>query len=1450
MHYYIKINKHFRIFLWIIIAFIAMTSAYRGIAIGSLPPSSKQGITATWKTDLDEAIGLARTSLKPILVFFTAPSCGECIRLKSFSLANPALQSVILKFERVEIDLSRRPELAMTFQVKKVPALYVIEPDGKIKGQFEGYATAKELRRALEKVYLKDTPLKNIDLIIDALKTGKASLRQWRRAMLVMGDRESRKEIEKIAKNLSPGDRKALLSCISDKLLAVRLGALELLEDHNNNIRGLDPWTNQLSKNQQQTLTEWQKWGGSKSTGTLKQSQITRKKFNRYLQDLIGDDPERSRYALQTLSNGGKNISLWLVEYLSSGPSLNSNDIRLIQEVQYSLVIPDEVNLDPSTTAHRIIWGNQDVQTGTLRQLADCGIQIAAIPADLLKSRDPVIREAAIEVLFSSAGTLALDPVQKHLKNETDPDIIFAALKNLGKIKAQKSQMILESYFNNENEDLVIAAIEGAVELSIGPLDSKILPLLDDPRWRVRVAALDAIQKKGDRDSDTTASFRGKNNSSRRNIAKSVTRCLDDKDPFVRHTAALTLSVLKPSNAEKSLNKAYKKYPDMHGVIISVLIHLGKNIPASYIDNLFDIETDHLLLVLDRLKEISSNSRSLIHKAANSENPDIACTALRIIAGSENRSSSDREILITALKSKSSEKQLTIIQEFDLSSKEKEKLSKIIQNPAPDSKKGKLFLRTTNEDIINTISDIMGNPSVSEMIRSDAMVLLCKYGHRPAFKNAVDQWQIMTPSMRESIIRSFDLYGDEAIPLFKKALLDDNTDVWEAAINLLSDKGSERFVEPFYQQLLMPSNRLKPALIWSEGLNYVCSQHPKRLLPFAEKILANSSSYRSDLVILALTIYSYSGKKEKNVSDSFKFISHENPFIRRAAWIATHAGNENEFKKNLTTLQTDPSKYIRELIPCLLFNYEYRQIELALYFSAEEVFSGYDGIRLNMSDMENYDYESVKKLSDSSVHTLKTMIADDKSQRVKFQCMLTLLSYQIPYDLNKALETGKASADPDFIARSLKNFFSIKQRSLGKNFNILLPLLQTPNGKNYGEYFIEEFTKRWGIKNQTRSEISFTAVPKKTVVESEIASFVDPYSYYERQATERFELIFFTAIGSTQNFITEGLLKVIKYSHPGLKITRYDINTQEGLLYNEALCNKFYVDKNLHTMSPVVFTQSGYLINHEIKLNALRQLIERSSENLESDDWLKITPDELNAAKISIAKRGHTYAWYHMAGSGFIAGMNPGLLATLLFLLSFLLRIKQHGKKLLKAGMVFLTTVPVAVILLWSNARSTIINTSVLNSINTILTIIMALALFSIASRFFLTALNHLRNKNKPPGLPIIMSEKRILMIVMLWAVSVMVLNIISFGDQALLSLSYLIKTNVSFFRSTTLFTLYTIAFLIPASCIIISCAMITENERYLTFIKKNKALWKFLTGCLWLYIFINFFKAVSSTSV
>lgn len=1424
------------------------------LALGSIQPSARvrqYGVPAAWGTDLDEAIGRAQVSMRPILVFFTAPDCTACDHIRHVSLNNAALQPVIRKFERVKIDLSKRPELVALFHIEKLPAFCVIDPSGRIQGHTEGYATAKALKKYLESIVAGHWSALEIDRLIAALATGRASADQWRKALSSMDNSDIRNRMLALSGRLSPHDIKIVTACLGDRHLAVRLGALDLLEEVDDTIMGVDPWGDPKSGEQQDLFKRWQRWADAGQEPSSRAAVLTQEKFDRHIQDLIGDDPQRSRRAQQVLQRGGQHAARFIVDYFQAHPALDTNALRRIKEVQYALVIPASDGLDPQATAHRIVWGNPDVQIRTIRQLADCGIGPAAILVDLLTHEDPLVRETAVEILFKAAGPLAVAQVKKLLEREKDPDVSFSVLKYLGDTKTAESQNILQSYFTHENEDLVIAAVEGAVNLSVGTIGAKLLPLLKDPRWRVRVAAIEGIRKKGGHESGLFNRLRGKEMQVPDRIAKALCQCLEDPDEFVRHTAAAALGHLKIDGAEGPLKAAYDRHPDMHGIVVSILMAMGKSVPSSYIDELFGSEPDDLLFVLDNMKEINGSSRELIQQAATSENPDIACSALRIIAGSEKRQTSDNAQLISALQGGKTEKQLTVLQEFDLDSDDSKSVRETLKGNRSPGNARPWQSRSTHTDVLLAAADLMDDASTSELVRVHAMQLLLQYGYADAFKKASETWPELTASMRAAVAGSLPLYGHEAIPLFRRALDDDFTDVWQTALNqLYNDQGRKLFADPIKDYLVKPKGRLTPSMMWPEGLHTLYSEDPRAFKPFARKILAAPGAFAPDKLILALTVQALSNVSEDEKPSVLMLTKDKNPFVRRAAWLALVTQGEAELETYFETVLADPSRHVRELIPAVLYNNEFDKTQVTLYFSEEEYFSGYQGLRIDFgkASAQAYDtasaYESgrEKTIGPAAVDTMKAMIANEPDPLIRFRCMLCLLSYKIPIDLVDVYTTARLAGNPHGVARLLGEFFSSHGHHLGETFKVLLPLLQTPNGESGSEYMVESFLKRWGGQVQPAggSQLSFTSIQKQPPSKPLMATFTDGYTGFASRNGSPIEMVLFATAGCRRCFAVEKIIQVLKFQYPNLQVYRYDILTRQGLGYNEALSRKFMTDDALHAIAPAVFMAGGYLIDRDITLFSLEKLIRFSRIGDTGKSPLIVPPEELTVAQDFIRERRNAISWYGVARAGFFKGLNPLAVAALLLALYYLSSAGRTGLSMMRYGTIYMVTATAVTIAMWLLPKGDITKGTYLHDVSGILTWLMLISMGLIALRFFFRSLWRLRKKAKSKikkqRTKKIPSRRYVVWVVVLWAGALSVLDILSPGNAQTVTLVYGIKNQVSLFPTMLMLILFCMMFILPSTGILWSCAKLTRNAKIQSFVHGHQFLTNMILSAIWIW--------------
>lgn len=1452
------------VFVWLLCLGAVLPPA----AVGSIPSSAivePYAPPATWGADLDEAIGNARISLKPMLVLFTAPDCPACDQISRFSLANAVLQPLIRTFERVEIDLSKRPELVTLFGIEKIPALYIIDPDGRVKGHLEGYVTAKALKKYLENFLTRDWSPLEIDRLIATLASGRASADQWHKALSAMDISDIRGRILDMAGRLSPGDIKILSACLGDKQLAVRLGALDLLEEVNDTIIGFDPWADSDSSGQQDLLGQWLRWADAGQGPSATAVELTRDKFDRHLQNLIGDDPQRSRRALQALVRGGQRAARLIEDYFQTHPALDTRALRRIKEVQYALSIPSAGGLDPQATAHRIVWGNQDVRIRTIRQLADCGAEPSAILIDLLANRDPLVRETAVEILFKAVGPLAVAPVKKLLQQEKDPDVCFAVLKHLGDTNTVESQRILQSYFTHDNEDLVIAAIEGAVKSSAGSLATELLPLLEDPRWRVRVAALEGIKKKGGTESGFIDRLRGKQLKVPDSVSKALCKCLNDPDEFVRHTAAVTLGHLKIGDAEGPLKTAYEQYPDIRGVVVTVLMAMGRSIPSSYTDALFGSQPDDLLYVLDSIEEINRGSRKLIQRAAASENPDIACSALRIIAGSEKRKASDNALLISALNSGKTEKQLTVIQEFDLDSDDIAHVRTVMKNRGLSEKNSTRRSGNTDADVLSAVAGLMDTPpgtapAVPDLVSSNAMILLVKFGYGHAFSKALETWPELTASMRTTVARSLSLFGQEAIPLFKRALDDDFTDVWEAALNQVTDdQGRQWFAGPLADYLLDPAVRLTPSMMWTEGLHSLCMEDPRLLAPYARKILSAPGSFAPDRLILALTVYALSGVPESEQPSILALTKEKDPLIRRAAWIALIAARgREELEKQFETIRADPSRYVRVLIPTMLYNNVYDKTQVTLYFSEEVYFSSYRGLRIDFekASVHTYDTEKPeeffreKTLNPAVIEKVKSMTADEPDAMVRFRCMLCLLSYKTPLDLNEVYTTARLANNPKMVAELLGEFFSTHLPELGESFRVLLPLLQTSDDYNMYEYVIESFINRWGGRDHIPDDDRTSPVSSEDPSSSQplVAGFTEGHSEIPMRIDSPVEVAVFTTLGCRRCFIIEKVIQLLNYPYRNLHVHRHDILTSQGLAYNEALSRKFRADDTDHATAPAVFMAGGYLTDRDITFFSLEKLVSLSLTDYDVKDALAVSPEELAAADGFIRERRKQFSWYGMGRAGLLKGFDPLSLAALLLVLYYLCCAGRIGLSVMRYGALYMVTAVSFALTMWLAPLGGIAKGTYLHDVGGVFFWLIFLYLIFIALRLFFRSLWRLRKKVKSkadhPKKRKIPSRRYVVGVVILWTVILSLFDILSLGNARTVTLAYSIKNQISPFPSIVMLILFCTMAMLPSAGILWGVCQLTRNAKARSFFTCHQFVTHMTLSAIWIWMVVKYFQA------
>jgi len=84
-----------------------------------------------WRDDLPTALAEARSSNRPVLLYFTADWCGPCQWMKRNVFTDDALAVAVHGgFIPVRVDHDQRPDLIQRYQVAGIPWFAVLDADG------------------------------------------------------------------------------------------------------------------------------------------------------------------------------------------------------------------------------------------------------------------------------------------------------------------------------------------------------------------------------------------------------------------------------------------------------------------------------------------------------------------------------------------------------------------------------------------------------------------------------------------------------------------------------------------------------------------------------------------------------------------------------------------------------------------------------------------------------------------------------------------------------------------------------------------------------------------------------------------------------------------------------------------------------------------------------------------------------------------------------------------------------------------------------------------------------------------------------------------------------------------------------------------------------------------------------------------------------------------------
>ena len=101
---------------------------------------------------LEEALRLAAAERKMVMIFFWADWCGYCVQIRREVFSDPKIHEVFdQNFLAVSVDVEKDPDnLVRKYQVRPLPTLIFLKPDGEVSGFWPGAADRETFLKMLE----------------------------------------------------------------------------------------------------------------------------------------------------------------------------------------------------------------------------------------------------------------------------------------------------------------------------------------------------------------------------------------------------------------------------------------------------------------------------------------------------------------------------------------------------------------------------------------------------------------------------------------------------------------------------------------------------------------------------------------------------------------------------------------------------------------------------------------------------------------------------------------------------------------------------------------------------------------------------------------------------------------------------------------------------------------------------------------------------------------------------------------------------------------------------------------------------------------------------------------------------------------------------------------------------------------------------------------------------
>jgi HEAT repeat protein len=536
-----------------------------------------------WLDSLDAAYLQAQRTGQPILVLVEDRS------LTTGEWANDAVASLISRdpvdaWVPVRLDLRQSRDAVAALGIAMTPAICVLSVDGRVVGTKQGR--------------LNDATLPEWITSMRAMATSgqppQSPTRQANIADLASQD----ESIREMAVRRLEDDRGAagqIVDVLFDGPMSARLAAMDLLEQWQSPLGGIDPWNpSTLTPVRREALEAWGRSGAPASRPSeIQQSASSIAGLDIEMDALLNAPTDiEARQIREQMAHFGP-AGLPSIRRRIKTDSSDADRQRLVA-LRYRLVASNRLAEQWPGGFDRLASTDAFVRRTAVDELSKLvGGEDSPLLIELFSDEDEFVRERSLRMLRSVGGAQSTKALID-LLDDPEPNVRAAVLKTLGENPDPSMASDLARYVRSEKDaDLVVHCI-GVLEGIPGDEAVNCLKdLLHHPAWRVRAEACGAIhQKMQAREQMEPAQIAS--------LVDALRKCLDDPDDFVVSQAAIALVSFNVSPANLAVMNAMDRHPSLG---LDVLNSVGR-------------DRDSTVMLLPAIRKLLTNPKPQIRAAA------------------------------------------------------------------------------------------------------------------------------------------------------------------------------------------------------------------------------------------------------------------------------------------------------------------------------------------------------------------------------------------------------------------------------------------------------------------------------------------------------------------------------------------------------------------------------------------------------------------------------------------------------------------------------------------------------------------------------------------------------------------------------------------------------------------------------------------------------------------